>query len=151
LSVGVGIVGEVGVGVVDVATTAGARHEMDNGFGRGGFGGLGVAGLRVHYADAVEEKLGDVGHGHGVFARDTVVRDLGDEIGEEEIDGGRGAEIAGAVEECGGDRITGLAPFLRQGKAGVVAFSAPFLRQGKGGAFCFRVGMEGAERGAVRG
>jgi len=56
-----------------------------------GFGGLGVAGFALHYGDAVEEELGDVGHGDGAFARDAVMRDLDQEVTEEEVDPGGSA------------------------------------------------------------
>ena len=50
---------------------------------RGLLGGLGVAILFVFNGDAVEEELGDVGHGDGVFAGDFFVGELVQEIGEE--------------------------------------------------------------------
>ncbi len=120
---------------------------MDNGFGCGGFGGLGVFGLAVHDADAVEEELGDVGHGHGVFAGDAIVGDLGEEVGEGEVYGSGGAEIAGAVEESGGDGGGFFAPLRMAASRFMIDLAASF----GGDAFCLRVSVEGAEGGAVRG
>jgi hypothetical protein len=74
-----------------VATVAGARDVEDDALwfaGCGlGFGGLGVLGLAVHDALAVEEELGDVGEGGGVAAGDAVVGEVFQEIGEEEVYG----------------------------------------------------------------
>jgi hypothetical protein len=89
-----------------VAPVTGAGHVNDDvrrfvGESLGG-GGLGVLGLAVHYADAVEEELADVSHGDGVFAGDALVGHLGEQIGQEEVDGGGGGEVADAGEERGG-------------------------------------------------
>lgn len=64
------------------------------GFG-GALGGLGVAILLVFHRDAVEEELGDVGHGDGVFAGDFVVGELVEEIGEELVYLGGVGEVVG--------------------------------------------------------
>ena len=75
------------------------RHVDDNSCGFGGvgglLGGLGVAILFVFYGDAVEEELGDVGHGDGVFAGDFVVGELVEEIGEELVYLRRVGEVVG--------------------------------------------------------
>ena len=76
-----------------------ARHIDDDLWGLGGFGGLSVAGLAVHHGDAVEQELGDVGHGDGVSAGNAVVGDLLEEIAKEAVDSGRGLQVGDALEE----------------------------------------------------
>jgi hypothetical protein len=60
-------------------TAAGADGVDDEALGFFGFGsggGLGVAGFALHYADAIEQELGDISHGDGVFSGDAIVGDL---------------------------------------------------------------------------
>ena len=69
-----------GRSVVCVGAAAGAGdvdHDALRLVGGGlGFGGLGVLFLAVHHALAVEEELGDVGHGGGVAAGDALVGEI---------------------------------------------------------------------------
>ena len=90
------------VAFVDVGTAAGADGVQDEALGFFGFDS-GGAGFALHYADAVEQELGDVGHGDSVFARDAIVGELFQEVAEEEVHAGRGRKIVCAVEESGGD------------------------------------------------
>jgi hypothetical protein len=78
---------------------AGAGHIDDDLGGGLGLGQqrelLGVVVLLVFYGDAVEEKLGDVGHGDGVFSGDFLVGELGEEVGEELVYVGGIGQIGG--------------------------------------------------------
>jgi hypothetical protein len=85
---------------------AGAWEVDDDvgGFGSGGGLGVGgsVAGMAMDYGLAVEEELGDVGHGGGVAAFDFAGGELCQQIAEKQIDVVRGREIVRAGEKCGG-------------------------------------------------
>ena len=117
-----------------MATAAGARHEHDTGFGRGGRGSCGVFGLAVHDALAVEEELRDVGEGGGVATRDAAAGEVFQEIGKEEIDCGGLGEISCAGEQISGYGFDGL---------GTLGFGLGNSSFGGGGGL--GPGVEGAE------
>ncbi len=97
----------VRVRVVEVETVTGTGDVEDHGFaspGQSG-GGLFIAGFALHDGDAVEEELGEVGHGDGAFARDAVVGDLVQEVAEEEVYARGGGEIIGTGEEFRGEEF----------------------------------------------
>jgi len=131
-----GGVGEVVVVAVLVIfahmASVGAGHADDDALWFVGGGGLG-GGLRVfflamHDREAVEEELGDVGHGGGLASGDAALGQLFQQVAEKEVDGsGCGETFRTGEEFCGG----GLAAL---GLAG----------------FSFGAGVEGAERGVIR-
>jgi hypothetical protein len=63
--------------VVEVGTAARAGHIDDDALGFVGcglgFGGLGVSLLALHDAEAVEDELGDVGHGGSLASGDAAL------------------------------------------------------------------------------
>lgn len=65
----------------------------------GGFDEAGVLRVAMDYGLAVEEKLADVGVGGGVAAPDAAMREVPQDIGEEEIYVLGSGEISRAVEE----------------------------------------------------
>lgn len=67
---------------------------------------MGVADGLVLFLDAgngVEEELREVTEGQGVLAVNALANELLDGVGEEGVDAIGGVEIAGAVEELGGE------------------------------------------------
>lgn len=59
--------------------------------------------LLLHTGDGVEEELREVADGEGVLAVNALAGELADGIGEESVDALGGVEVAGPVEELGGD------------------------------------------------
>jgi hypothetical protein len=111
------VVTVVTIVVVEVGRAAGARHIDDDALGLVGFGlgcgGLGVFLLALHDAEAVEDELGDVGHGGGLASGDAALGQLFQEVAEEEVDGGGRGEGFRAGEEfgCGGFAVLCLVGF----------------------------------------
>jgi hypothetical protein len=70
-----------------------------------------VAGGGVHFVlvfaakggKAIEEELGDVGHGEGVAAGDAFAGELFQEVAQEHVDGVGGAEVLDGAKEFGGE------------------------------------------------
>ena len=111
--------------------------------------------LLAHRGEGAEEEAADVGEDGGAAWGDAALLKSKREVREVGVDVG-GGFLFGEIlteegEEVGGVALLrqrrggfgGLSPFLRQGKAGVVAL--------KSGAFGVRAGVESAEGGTVRG
>ena len=58
-----------------------------------------VSDLRADLGQALEKKLGDVGQGDGIAARDAVLRHQRKELAEDVVDIARGPEVAGEGDE----------------------------------------------------
>ena len=59
--------------------------------------------LLLNAGNGIEQELGEVTDGHGVLAVDAPASELLDGVGEERVDAIGGVEVAGAVEEVGGE------------------------------------------------
>lgn len=84
---------------------AGAGAGFRDGFAESLFGLSGANGLvlLLNAGNGIEEELREVADGKGVVAVNALVGKLPDGVGEEDVDAIGGVEVAGGVEEFGGD------------------------------------------------